>query len=308
MPGPYSVVDFSCLIIPQTGLQYNAILKDRDLAEALLLGAGLLAGGNVQHEPVQVGTGLVQRALAVRDDTGVEVDPGFFSGGQLAVGGNFQRRRGGTKRRAAARAEQHHVCARSSQRCGGDQVVAGAVQHVQALGGNGLAVVDDIHDRRGAALLHAAAGLVLQRRDAALLVARARVVVDDLIVADEVLFEAVDHPDGLLKDLLVLATVHQEALGTEHLGHLGQHGGAAAGAQHIAEAANRRVGGDAGQTVRAAALHADDQLTGRDRLTLKLRGVGGQLFQDLASRNQLVLNVLAGQELDAVMVVVAQLG
>ena len=78
MPGPYSVVDFSCLIIPQTGLQYNAILKDRDLAEALLLGAGLLAGGNVQHELVQVGTGLVQRALAVRDDTGVEVDPGLF--------------------------------------------------------------------------------------------------------------------------------------------------------------------------------------------------------------------------------------
>ena len=95
MPGPYSVVDFSCLIIPQTGLQYNAILKDGDLAEALLLGAGLLAGGNVQHEPVQVGTGLVQRALAVRDDTGVEVNPGLFSGGQLAVGGNFQRRRGG---------------------------------------------------------------------------------------------------------------------------------------------------------------------------------------------------------------------
>ena len=308
MPGPYSVVDFSCLIIPQTGLQYNAILKDRDLAEALLLGAGLLAGGNVQHELVQIGTGLVQRALAVRDDTGVEVDPGLFSGGQLAVGGNFQRRRGGTKRRAAARAEQHHVRTRSSQRRGGDQVVAGAVQHVQALGGDGLAVVDDIHDRRGAALLHAAAGLVLQRRNAALLVARARVVVDDLIVADEVLFEAVDHPDGLLKDLLVLAAVHQEALGTEHLGHLGQHSGAAAGAQHIAEAANRRVGGDAGQTVRAAALHADDQLAGRDRLTLKLRGVGGQLFQDLASRDQLVLNVLAGQELDAVMVVVAQLG
>ena len=109
-------------------LQHNAILEDGNFAEALLLGAGLLAGGNVQHELVQVGTGLVQRALAVRDDTGVEVDPGLFSGGQLAVGGNFQRRRGGTKRRAAARAEQHHVRTRSSQRRGGDQVVAGSVQ------------------------------------------------------------------------------------------------------------------------------------------------------------------------------------
>ena len=148
MPGPYSVVDFSCLIIPQTGLQYNAILKDRDLAEALFLGAGLLAGGNVQHELVQVGTGLVQRALAVRDDTGVKVDPGLFSGGQLAVGGNFQRRRGGTKRRAAARAEQHHVRTRSSQRRGGDQVVAWAVQHIQALGGDGLAVSKTVENEK----------------------------------------------------------------------------------------------------------------------------------------------------------------
>ena len=82
-----------------------------------------------------------------------------------------------------------------------------------------------IHDRRGAALLHAAAGLVLQRRDAALLVARARVVVDDLIVADEVLFEAVDHLLGLDEDIAVDAAVHQEALGAEHLRHLGQDGG-----------------------------------------------------------------------------------
>ena len=44
MPGPYSVVDFSCLIIPQTGLQYNAILKDGDLAEALLLVLDVASG------------------------------------------------------------------------------------------------------------------------------------------------------------------------------------------------------------------------------------------------------------------------
>ena len=85
MPGPYSVVVFSCLIIPQTGLQYNAILKDRNLAEALLLGTGLLAGGNIQHQPVQVGAGLIQRALTIRDHTGVEVDPSLFLGSQLAA-------------------------------------------------------------------------------------------------------------------------------------------------------------------------------------------------------------------------------
>ena len=193
------------------------------------------------------------------------------------------------------------------QRGSTDQIVAGAVQHVQTLGGDRLAVVNDIHDRRGAALLHTAAGLILQCGDAALLVARAGVVVDDLIVADEILLEAVDHLDGLLEHLLILAAVHQEALGAEHLRDLGQHGGAAAGAQHIAETADGRVGGDAGQAVRAAALHADDQLACGDRLALELPGVGGQLLQNLAACYQLILDILTGQELDAVVVVLAQL-
>ena len=220
----------------------------------------MLAGGNIQHQPVQVGAGLVQRALTIRDHTGVEVNPSLFPGSQLAVGGNLPRRGRCAERRAAAGAEQYHV-GTGCRQCGGtDQIVAGAVQHVQTLGGDRLAVVDDIHDRRRAALLHAAAGFILQCGDAALLVARAGVVVDDLIVADEIFLEAVDHLDGLLEHLLILAAVHQEALSAEHLGNLGQHGGAAAGAQHIAEAADGRVGGDAGQAVRAAALHADDPI------------------------------------------------
>ena len=199
------------------------------------------------------------------------------------------------------------MCTGGSQRGGGNQVVAGAVQHVQALGHDRFTVADDVHDGGGAALLHAATGLVLQRRDAALLVARAGVIIDDLVVADEILLEAVDHLDSLLKDFLVLAAIHQETLGTKHFRHLGQHGGAAAGAQHIAETANRRVGGDAGQAVRAAALHADDQLAGGDRLALELSGVGGKLLQNLAACYQLILDILTGQELDAVVVVVAQL-
>ena len=72
-------------------LQHNAILEDGNFAEALLLGAGLLAGSNVQHQLVQVSTGFVQGALTVRDHTGIEVDPGLFLGGQLAVGGDLQR-------------------------------------------------------------------------------------------------------------------------------------------------------------------------------------------------------------------------
>lgn len=153
----------------------------------------------------------------------------------------------------------------------------------------------------------AAAALVFQRGDAALLVARRGVVVDDLIVADEVLLEAVDHLLRLDEDVVVDAAVHQEALGTEHFRHLGQDGGTAALAQHIGEAADGGVGGDAGQAVRTAALHAHDQPAHRDGLALELTGVSRQLLQDAAGGGELVVHVLAGQELDAVVVILAQL-
>ena len=55
-------------------LQHNAILEDRNFAEALLLGAGLLAGSNVQHQLVQVSTGFIQRLFAVSNNTGVIAD------------------------------------------------------------------------------------------------------------------------------------------------------------------------------------------------------------------------------------------
>ena len=190
---------------------------------------------------------------------------------------------------------------------GGDQVIAGAVEHIQPLGHHRVAVADDVHDGGGAAFLDTAAALVLQGGDAALLVARGGVVVNHLVVADEVLFEAVDHLLRLDEDVVVDAAIHQEALGTEHLGHLGQDGGAAALAHHIGEAADGGVGGDAGQAIRAAALHADHQLTDGNGLALELTGISSQLLEDLAGRGELVVHVLAGQELDPVVVVLAQL-
>ena len=112
---------------------------------------------------------------------------------------------------------------------------------------------------------------------------------------------------GLDEDIAVDAAVHQEALGAEHLRHFGQDGGAAPLAHHIGEAADGGVGSDAGQAVRAAALHADHQLTHGDGLTLELAGVSSQLFQDVAGGGELVVHVLAGQELHAVVVILAQL-
>ena len=60
-------------------LQHNAILEDGNFAEALLLGAVVLAEcRTVQHQLVQVSTGFIQRLFAVSNNTGVKIDPSEF--------------------------------------------------------------------------------------------------------------------------------------------------------------------------------------------------------------------------------------
>ena len=100
------------------------------------------------------------------------------------------------------------MCACCGHGSGGDQIVAGAVQHIQTLGDHRVTVADDVHDGSGAALLDAAAALVFQRGDAALLVARRGIIIDDLVVSDEVFLEAIDHVLGLDEHVLVDAAVH----------------------------------------------------------------------------------------------------
>ena len=126
-------------------------------------------------------------------------------------------------------------------------------------------------------------------------------------MANKVVLKAVKHVGGGVEHLLVLAAVEQDALGTKHLGDLGEHRRAAAGDNHIAHATDRRVGGNTRKTVGAAALKADDQLGGRDGLALGLLGKICQLGQDAVAVNLLVGNILAGEEADALVIVLAQL-
>ena len=92
-------------------------------------------------------------------------------------------------------------------------------------------------------------------------------------MADEVVFKAVDHAHSLVKHLLADTAVHEEALCAEHLRHLCEHRGAAAGSHHIAEPSNGGICSNAGQAVRAAALHAYHQLADRNGLPFKLGGI-----------------------------------
>ena len=74
------------LKIRESQLQHDAVLEDGDLAEAVLLGLGLLTAGNADDQVQQVLCGLVDGLLAVSDDAGVEVDPAdFFSASGVLV-------------------------------------------------------------------------------------------------------------------------------------------------------------------------------------------------------------------------------
>ena len=125
-------------------------------------------------------------------------------------------------------------------------------------------------------------------------------------MADEIILEVVEHGGRLVKHFAADAAAEQHALRAEHLGHLGQHGRAAARDHHIAERAHGRVCGHAGQAVRAAALHADDKVADRDRLAAELRRIRRALLKQRAPGRKLVLHILTGQELDAVCVIGAE--
>ena len=70
----------------------------------------------------------------------------------------------------------------------------------------------------------------------------------------------------------------EQVLGAVDLGRLGQHGRAAVAHQHVDGRAERRVGGDAGVAVRAAALQGQRQLAGGDGLAPRLVGARQHLL------------------------------
>ena len=287
-------------------LERYAVFEDGDFAEAHLFAFRLFAARYAEDEGEEALRGFRYR-LAVGDGAGVEVYPARFFRGELAVARDFYRRRGRSEGRAASGREEDYVRAGGGHRRRGDEVVAGAVEHVEAVRRDRVAVAYNVGYRRAAALLDAAAGLVLERRDSAFFVARRRVFVDGLVVADEVVLEAVEHVRGLVEDLAADAAAEQHSLRAEHLGHFGEHGAAAARDYHVAEYADGRVRRDAGEAVGAAALHAYDEAADGDGLALELRGVLGALFKQRAPSGEFVLNVLAGEEFYPLGVVVAEL-
>ncbi len=183
------------------------------------------------------------------------------------------------------------------------QVVARGAKEVETLMGYGLTVGQHTLYRCSTGLLGAAQGLVLQRGNTALLVSWGRILVYGLAVALEVFLEIIDEGHRLIEEGLIFTAVHEQGLRTEHFRYLREDGGAAHGDESVGEAADSGVCGDAGESVGAAALHADHQLAAADGLPLCLARVFCQLLHDFDAVCDFIVGFLRYQETDTFRIV-----
>ena len=119
-------------------------------------------------------------------------------------------------------------------------------------------------------------------------------------MVDKIALEVVNHRHRLLKGRLIATAAHQDTFRAEHLRYLGQHRGAAVSDHLIGETPQQRVGGNAGETVRSAALQAELQLAQLARLALVMAHRLIQGAQMLQPCFHFVVVLLAHHILDTV--------
>ena len=248
--------------------------------------------------------GLVH-ALVFDQDTGVEVNPSRFALSQTAVGADLHGRNEGAEWRATTGGEEYQLTTGSRQSGGGDEVVARSREEVETVVLDAFAILHDAADDTLARLLGAAESFLFEGRDTARLVAWAWILATRFTVREEVVLEVVDERDGLVEQLLVAATLHEDGLGTEHFRNFGEDGGATLGlAEEVGESTNQWVARDARIAVGAATLQADAECRGRTGLTLEGLCVLDDLGEGLDTVLHFVaLNLLANHELNAVRII-----
>ena len=107
---------------------------------------------------------------------------------------------------------------------------------------------------------------------------------------------------GFVEGLLVLATVHKDGLGTEHLGHFGQNSSSSLHHKPVGEDSEKRVRGDAGKAVRSPTLQTHAEFAHGDILADIVLASCINLAQALQAVFDFILNLLAGEHLHAFLV------
>src|SRR5262249_52495142 len=227
------------------------------LADTGELALAPLAGGVRLYVLEDLPPHLGQRR-ALEDHPAVDVHVLRHVAVHEAVGGELDRRhRLAAEHGAAPGGEADHVAAARHQTGDRHRVVPRRVHEDEAAGGDGLAVLEHVHHRRGAALGDAAQRLLADGGDAPPLLPRARLL-------SHLPLPAVAGLRRLVPPALVGRAAATRRPGPEVAGRLGAAPGPAVAHQLVHRPAKRRVRGDAGGAVGAAAVGGEADL--RDRL------------------------------------------
>ncbi len=222
-----------------------------------LLGFGALAGGNLQQRLEDLAALLFQ-AHAVEHVAAIDVHVVDHAAVDVGVGGELQgRRRLAAVGGSAPRREGEDVAAAGNLSRRRDRVVPRRVHVDEALRADGLRIMVDGIERRGAALGRGAQRLFEDGGEAARLVAGARVVVHAHAGTRRIVLPPLDDADEFLADLARGRPARQEMLGAIDLGGFGQHGRTAVLDEDVGGDAQCHVGGDPRIAVGAAALQGE---------------------------------------------------
>src|SRR5690606_33659983 len=160
-----------------------------------------------------------------------------------------------------------------------NRVVTGRIHENQAVAAHLFSVGEDAVERRLAALGDGPQRLFQDGGQAAALVAGRGVVVDGSAMPGDMGFPPFDQPGEFRGDLERGGARAEKMFGAIDYRGFGQDADTADTSQNIDGSAQRRIGGDAGHAVRAAALQADHDLADRDRLAFQVADFLGDLGQ-----------------------------
>jgi len=202
---------------------------------------------------------------AIGNPAGVNVHVSAHAFIRVGVAGDFQDGNAGEADGApAAGGEGDEIGAAGGQSSERNGVVAGRVHKDEAGSGDALRIIDDVFERAGAGFGDCAERFFEDIAKASFFVARRRIVVKAAAELAQVAFILLDAGEQFLSDLRVARAAQQEMLRAEDFGGFGEHGGSALFDKEVAAVAKRRVGGNAGKGVGAAAIQPEDYFGKRD--------------------------------------------
>src|SRR4051794_26035903 len=124
-----------------------------------------------------------------------------------------------------------------------------------------------------ARLLNRAERLLFKGRDSSSDIPWRGVLGHRLSMREKVSLEVIHDGDERIKHHAILSAAHEQPLSSEDFRNLGEDCRPAGSDNHVAQASDERIGGEAGEAIRSATLEADDKLRNGRRLALSLRGL-----------------------------------